>query len=74
MSALYQIISTVTVTTASPERAFSKLKLIKTDLRNRLSDGNLNNEMLISINRHVELTPNEVLSRYCKENNIKIIV
>ena len=46
---LFKIISTITVTNSTAERNFSKLKFIKTLLRNRQSDANLSNETLISI-------------------------
>ena len=42
---------TLPVTTATPERTFSKLKLIKTYLRNRMSQDRLSDLSLLSIER-----------------------
>ena len=46
---LYQVIP---LSTASCERGFSKMNLIKTDIRNKLGDRNLLHHMMISINNH----------------------
>ena len=45
-----EIVLTVPVSNAWPERGASKVKLIKTDLRNRLKNDVLNGLMMLSIN------------------------
>ena len=48
--------------TASCERGFSKMKLIKTDTRNRLQTRQLNNLMMVSLsaNKREEIIPKAV--------------
>lgn len=46
-----QILVTIPTTTAEPERCFSKLKLIKTFLRNSISEDHLNALAMLSIER-----------------------
>ena len=41
------------VATASVERAFSAMKIIKTELRNKMSDGWLNDLMVVYIEREI---------------------
>ena len=69
---LYEILVTITVTNSSAERSFSKLKIIKTYLRNKLADKNLNNEALISLNRDFTIDPSEVLEKFANDNNLRI--
>jgi len=49
LSTLAKICMTIPVGTASEERFFSQMKLIKTRLRNRLGEENLSNLMKIAI-------------------------
>ena len=46
---LLNIMTALPVSTATVERTFSQMKLIKTHLRNRLSDSNLEHLMKIAI-------------------------
>ncbi|XP_047045807.1 uncharacterized protein LOC124650308 [Lolium rigidum] len=46
---LLRLLITLPVSTASAERAFSSLKIIKTRLRNKMEDENLANNMLVHI-------------------------
>jgi hypothetical protein len=46
---LLRLLITLPVSTASSERAFSSLKIIKTRLRNKIEDDNLANNMLVHI-------------------------
>ncbi|CAG2220442.1 unnamed protein product [Mytilus edulis] len=50
LSNIAEIVLTVPVSNAWPERGCSKVKIIKTDLRNRLKNDVLNGLMMISIN------------------------
>ncbi|CAI6344856.1 unnamed protein product [Macrosiphum euphorbiae] len=58
---LLQILATHPVSSASNERSFSTLKRIKTYLRNSKSEGRLKGLALLSINRHYQITADEVL-------------
>ncbi|XP_060861812.1 52 kDa repressor of the inhibitor of the protein kinase-like, partial [Metopolophium dirhodum] len=58
---LMQILATLPVSSASNERSFSALKRIKTYLRNSTSEGRLNGLAMLSINRHHDISANEVL-------------
>lgn len=74
LKVLFKIISTITITNSSAERAFSKLKLIKTQLRNRLDDENVKNEALLSINKRIIIDESTVLEHYCKEYSLRIAI
>lgn len=71
---LFKIISCITVTTASAERSFSKLKLIKTDLRNKMAIERLTNEGTISINRSYDVDLSKIVEIFCERSNLRIIV
>ena len=51
---------TLPVSTASVERSFSQMKMIKTRLRNRIGENSLNHLMLIAIESPDELSENEL--------------
>ncbi len=59
---LLKIYSTLTVTTASTERTFSVLKLIKTYLRSTLSETRLNGLALLYIYKDMPIDIDEVLN------------
>ena len=50
---LLQLLVTLPVSTASAERAFSSLKIIKTRLRNKMEDENLANNLVVHIEREI---------------------
>jgi hypothetical protein len=50
---LLRLLLTLLVSTASAERAFSSLKIIKTRLRNKMKDDFLANNMLVHIEAEV---------------------
>ncbi|KAJ9548729.1 hypothetical protein OSB04_021272 [Centaurea solstitialis] len=54
------------VSTATVERCFSKMKLIKADLRNRMGDEYLNNAMVCAVERETfdEVTNEDVMERF----------
>ncbi|XP_076954522.1 uncharacterized protein LOC143628999 [Bidens hawaiensis] len=54
------------VATATVERCFSKLKLIKTDLRNRMGDDYLNNALVCAVERETfdKVTEDDVMARF----------
>ena len=47
------LLLTLPVSTASAERAFSSLKIIKTRLRNKMEDENLANNLIVHIEREI---------------------
>jgi len=52
----YQILKlelVLPVATATVERCFSKLKLVKTDLRNRMGDGFLNGALVCTVEKEI---------------------
>ena len=53
IACLYRICNTIPVTTASTERSFSKLKLIKTALRSTMSEARLSYLLILSIEREL---------------------
>lgn len=61
-----KIMMTIPVTTASYERSFSKLKLIKTYLRSTMTEERLNNLALISIENEIvsKLNLNEAIQNF----------
>ena len=60
LSALANICMSLPVSTASVERSFSQMKMIKTRLRNRIGESSLNHLMLIAIESPNELNDNEL--------------
>ncbi|GJY32662.1 zinc finger MYM-type protein 1-like protein [Tanacetum coccineum] len=60
---LIRLILTLPVSTATSERAFSKMKLVKTRLRSTMSDGFLKSSMILSVER-------EILCTLCTNNVI----
>lgn len=61
------------VSTATVERCFSKMKLIKTDLRNRMGDKYLNNVMVCTVEGETfdEVTNEDVMVRFQAMSNRK---
>nr|GEZ43207.1 zinc finger MYM-type protein 1 [Tanacetum cinerariifolium] len=53
---LIRLILTLPVSTATSERAFSKIKLVKTRLRSTMSDGFLKSSMILSVEREIVRT------------------
>ena len=64
LTLLLKTYATIPVTTASVERSFSKLKLIKTQLRNRCGESRLSDLLLLSIERDIPIDYNEVIDIY----------
>ncbi|GJZ47903.1 zinc finger MYM-type protein 1-like protein, partial [Tanacetum coccineum] len=60
---LIRLILTLPVSTATSERAFSKMKLVKTRLRTTMSDDFLKSSMILSIER-------EIVGTICNEKII----
>jgi hypothetical protein len=64
------IILTLPVSSASPERAFSKLKLIKNRLRSTMSENRLEGLMLITCERDVPVNTDEVIKIFASYSTI----
>lgn len=64
---LLQILCTLPVSTATPERSFSSLKRIKTYLRNTTGQGRLNGLALLSIHKDIPITSSEVIDELSKK-------
>ncbi|GJT79613.1 zinc finger MYM-type protein 1-like protein [Tanacetum coccineum] len=60
---LIRLILTLPVSTAASERAFSKMKLVKTRLRSTMSDDFLKSSMILNIER-------EIVGTLCNEKII----
>lgn len=71
ISTALAIVLTLPVSSASPERAFSKLKLIKTRLHSTMIDDRLEALMIISCEKDIPIDNSEVItifssySTYC---------
>ncbi|CAI6353633.1 unnamed protein product [Macrosiphum euphorbiae] len=65
---LFQILSTLPISTASNKRTFSSLKRIKTYLRNTISEKRLNGLAMLNIHREVEITVDEVIEELKKKS------
>lgn len=61
---LLRIFSTLPVTTCSAERAFSAMKLLKTYLRNAMSDERLTGLALMYIHPEINIDPHTVVDRF----------
>lgn len=58
---LTKIYATLPVSTATVERSFSKLKLVKTRLRNQCGQERLSDLLLLAIEKDIEINKHEVL-------------
>ncbi|CAF0797609.1 unnamed protein product [Rotaria sordida] len=65
---LLQIFSTLPVTTASTERTFSVLKLLKTYLRSTMSQTRLNGLAMMYLYRNLTVNVDSVIDEFAKSN------
>ena len=65
---LLKIFATLPVTTATGERSFSALKLIKTYLRTSMQENRLNALALLYINNEIKLDYSQVFDQFVKGN------
>jgi len=68
LSTLYKIYYTLPISSATAERSFSKLKLIKTYLRSTIAEDRLSNLAVLSIERNVaeDMDYNNVIETFAK--------
>ena len=73
---IYRLVLTAPVTVAQNERTFSKLKTIKTTLRNSTSDGRLFDLMLLSVEKDLadEIELDVVAEKWAKKHARRIVV
>lgn len=70
LSLAYKAICTLPPTSASTERCFSKLKLIKTNLRSTMSEARLDHLMVISCNPDIEINMDKAFNKYGSRSNL----
>jgi hypothetical protein len=68
INSLLQIFATLPVSTASPERTFSAMKLLKTYLRSRLTDENMLGLSLAYIHNNVDIDANSIIDLLAIKN------
>lgn len=70
---LLQILATLPVSTATPERSFSSLRRLKNYLRNTTGENRLNGLALMNIHYGIEIDANEVVDIFKKKNRRLIL-
>ena len=65
---LLQIFTTLQVTTATGERSFNALKLIKTYLRTSMQEDRLNALARLYLNNRIKLDHSLMIDRFAKSN------
>lgn len=68
ISKLLHIFATIPVTTATNERSFSSLKLIKTFLRTTTEEDRLNGLAHLFINKDIHLDYDKVINEFGRKN------
>ena len=66
LTLLMRIYKTIPITSASAERSFSRLKLIKSYLRACMNEARLSNLTLLSIERDIEIDREKVIDRFAQ--------
>ncbi|KAL4153701.1 hypothetical protein QTP88_001534 [Uroleucon formosanum] len=67
---VYKGICTLPPTSATAERCFSKLKLIKTKLRSTVGEKRLDNLMLISCNPDIEVSIEDAINKFASTSSV----
>ncbi|XP_025198446.1 zinc finger MYM-type protein 1-like [Melanaphis sacchari] len=70
LSLAYKAICTLPPTSASAERCFSKLKLIKTNLRSTMSESRLDHLMVISCNPDIDINMDDAIDKFGSRSNL----
>ena len=66
---LMQIFATIPVTTATAERSFSSLRLLKTYLRSTMKEDRLNGLALMAVHKDVRFKHDDVITEYAATHN-----
>ncbi|XP_060846352.1 zinc finger MYM-type protein 1-like [Rhopalosiphum padi] len=61
---------TLPISSASPERAFSKLKLIKTRLRSTMCENRLEGLMIMSCEKDISVDPNDIIQQIASYSSV----
>jgi len=72
ISVLLRIFATIPVTTATAERSFSALRLLKTYLRATMHEQRLNGLALMAIHKDIKLNYDDVVEQYALEHNRRL--
>ncbi|XP_025415257.1 uncharacterized protein LOC112686973 [Sipha flava] len=67
---VYKYLCTIPTTSASSERSFSKVKLVKTRHRSTMTQNRLESLMLISCEKDIVLNPEEFLNKYALTSSL----
>lgn len=65
---LLQIFASLPVSTATPERTFSAMKILKTYLRSRLTDENMQGLSMAYIHKDIPIDINKVIDHFALKN------
>ena len=71
---LYRIAHVLPVVTASAERTFSRLNIVKTVLRSKMSQERLDSLMILSLNRDLDLDIDEVIDVFGNASNRRLAI
>jgi len=66
------IAATLPVTTATAERTFSSLRLLKSYLRTTMSQNRLAGLTLLYLHRDIPITPDEVIHTFARQNSRRL--
>ena len=66
------IVATIPVTTATPERTFSTLKLLKSYLRTTMGQDRLTGLALLYLHRSVNITVEEIIDAFARNRSRRI--
>jgi len=67
ISFLLKLLTTLPVSTSTPERTFSTMKRLKNYLRNSSGQERLTGLALLSVHRQIQIDPDDVIDRFSKE-------
>lgn len=70
---LLKILSTLPISTATPERTFSTLRRLKTYLRNTMTNSRLSGLALLNIHRELEVNPESVLNSIAAKRSYLVL-
>lgn len=75
MSSLLKILAVLPVSTATAERSFSSLKVLKTYLRSTICEDRLNGLALLYIHKEVELNVDQIIGKFaCQARRLPFVL
>ena len=74
MNVLLEIASILPVSTATVERSFSRLKILKTHLRSTTGEDRLNGLALMSVYSDFKVNIDSVLKRFATDKNRRLVL